>query len=227
MSRDTTQRERSRPPRSARNAALQAAQRRWVEALANDRQLTKSALAKGADLQPSTLTRLFSDGYTGLLSQAVIDQLATTYQVPAPVVTSDEDAPRVAFGDAETLDFSDTAPSLARMVRAAIDGHNAVDPWVMRSDALEAAGILAGDIMLVDLNARPEPGDACCLQLLDPYPALRGRTIWRVFQDGFYVAARFARLQAEAPIAAGSPGLVLRGVVVGSIRPHRLSHHIT
>jgi hypothetical protein len=112
---------------------------------------------------------------------------------------------------------------IARVIHATIDGRNAVDPWVMKSDALEAAGILAGDVMIVDLNATPQDGDACCLQVLDPYPALRGRTVWRVYNHGFYMPARVARHQAEPPLPAGAPGVVLRGVVISVIRLHRLA----
>lgn len=103
-------------------------------------------------------------------------------------------------------------------VKAIKGERNGIDPWVLKSRCLEAAGYLPGDVLLVDLNARPEPGDVVCAQVYDRNG--RAETVFRIFEDPFLVAATLDRTVIK-PWLIDNDRVVVRGVVIASVRERR------
>lgn len=103
-------------------------------------------------------------------------------------------------------------------VKALRGERNGIDPWVLRSRCLEMAGYLPGDVLMVDLNDRPQPGDVVCAQVYDR--AGKGETVFRIFEDPFLVAATLDRTLFK-PLLIDNDRVAVRGVVVASFRERR------
>lgn len=114
--------------------------------------------------------------------------------------------------EAEPLDVVDGA------VKAMQSDRNGMDPWVLRSRCLEAAGYLPGDVLMVDLNARPQAGDIVCAQVYDR--AGQADTVFRILEDPFLVASTLDRTLVK-PLLIDNDRVVVRGVVVASFRERR------
>ncbi len=103
-------------------------------------------------------------------------------------------------------------------VKALKADRNAIDPWVLHSRCLEAAGYMPGDILMVDLNARPTAGDVVCAQVYDRTG--RAETIFRLYEDPFLVAATLDKTVMK-PHLIDNDRVVVRGVVIASFRERR------
>lgn len=114
--------------------------------------------------------------------------------------------------EAEPLEVVDGA------VKAMQSDRNGIDPWVLRSRCLEAAGYLPGDVLMVDLNARPQAGDIVCAQVYDR--AGQADTVFRILEDPFLVASTLDRTLVK-PLLIDNDRVVVRGVVVASFRERR------
>jgi AraC-like DNA-binding protein len=143
--------------KSDEKAAAQAAQRLWVEALMRKTGLSASRVATNAGLADTTLSRLFDADYHGTLSTPTITRLMEYYRVPGPEEFASASARRPALGfeEAELYVYdpaNDTAdiPGVIEALRA---GRHSVAAWRLKTRALELAGYLPGDIVVVDVNA--------------------------------------------------------------------------
>jgi len=105
-------------------------------------------------------------------------------------------------------------------VRAITGERNGIDPWVLKSRCLEVAGYLPGDVLLVDLNSRPNVGDVVCAQVYDRNG--RAETVFRIFEDPFLVAATMERSLFK-PLLVDNDRVVIRGVVIASFRERRVA----
>lgn len=114
--------------------------------------------------------------------------------------------------EAEPLEVVDGA------VQALKGTRNGVDPWILRSRCLEVAGYMPGDVLMVDLNARPQPGDVVCAQVYDRNG--KAETVFRIFEDPFLVAVSFDRSLFK-PLLIDNDRVVVRGVVIASFRERR------
>ena len=99
-------------------------------------------------------------------------------------------------------------------------GGNAIDAWTLQSAALDLAGYLPGDILMVDLNADPEDGDIVCAQSYDRLG--RAETIFRRFQKPFLTALS-TQSNSFRPLIVDEDRVVIRGVVIATLRP-RTAH---
>ena len=123
-----------------------------------------TALAAKARLaQPTITTFLNKAGVAHALSARTVAAIESATGMrygpnPRPAGFRESEAtPLDPAGMGADLDF----------VAAATAGQPGVDPWALRSRALETAGVLAGDILIVDLNAQPRGGDIVCAQIYD------------------------------------------------------------
>ncbi|MCA1241845.1 hypothetical protein LC092_05310 [Stappia stellulata] len=194
--------------------------RDWIAAVARHMNLTPSELARRSGMAPSTLTRFLNDptkkstitersiqqveGYTGVSRHRLPGQAL-------PPGLAEPDASPLGSEDGELKSWCRTAIEEARK------GRNGVDPWVMRGRALDLEGVLPGDILLVDLNRRPQMGDIVCAQVLD-YTSGVAETVFRLFQPP-YLVAHSAKLGAVRPEQVDETRVSIRGVVEGVIRP--------
>jgi hypothetical protein len=188
---------------------------------------TPSGLARRAGLATTTLTRFLNDPDANMLGMRSVAKIAHVAGIqpagvprlaasngPARGMAEDEAAPYVAeaVGDPTT-----------RAIEALIAGRNATDPWVLRTRALEAAGYLPGDIVIVDLNRPPQARDIVCAQ---DYRWNEGKaeTVFRIYEPPYLVAAcHDLELQEKLrrPLVVDNDRVIIKGVVTDLLRPAR------
>jgi len=112
---------------------------------------------------------------------------------------------------------------LTSAVRAMIAGRRAADPWVIKTRALELAGYLPGDIVIVDLGEAPQPGDAVCAQANIDLRRGTAETVMRLFERAGAATVLVGASVDPAfrqPIAVDDR-VAIKGVIVGMLRPPR------
>lgn len=213
----------ARAKRSDTKQAIRERQRAWLHELVKATGKSASQLATGAGVSDTTLTRLLNDeDYDGALSTLTVEKLKAEYKVPGPEeYASPRRSQLLGFSEAERFDPRGQKGPVASVIAAMLEGRNAVDPWRLKTNALEHVGYLPGDIVLVDTNASPTPQDAVCA-LVHDWVGGRAETVWRVYDPPFLVAAAADRTSYK-PLLVDNDRVLVKGVIVESYRPHRLA----
>lgn len=211
----------SPPSRTEAKKAIQDRQRAWLQEIVNGTGLKLSQLAQEAGVSDTTLSRLANNPeYRGTLSQLTINRIVEKFSVPGPDEYGAQRRPILpGFSEAERVEYRVDDPSAAA-IKSIIAGRT-LDPWRLKTSALEDAGYLPGDVVFVDPNATPEPQDVVCAQVYD-WGRGRAETVWRVFDPPFLVGASKDRT-AYKPVLVDNDRVMIKGVVVQMVRPHRLS----
>ena len=209
--------------RSQAKRDLQDRQRAWLEEIVRLTGKKPSQIADGAGVSDTTLTRiLYHSDYKGTLSQVTIDRIKAAYKLPGPEdTTKGRGAALLGFAEAERFVLTREAPELLAIVNSICKLHNDAEAWRLKTGSLEIAGYLAGDIVFVDTTVQPAPQDAVCVQIAD-YQHGSAETVWRIFDPPFLVGAAHDRT-AYKPVLVDNERVKVRGVIVDSLRPHRLS----
>jgi hypothetical protein len=160
--------------------------REWLRALPD---LTGKSLSKIADetgIARTTLTKRLkpSDAGTSTLNATTIDRIIERYRIPGPSLATDvggNRASRAGFSEDAIPYRYGAGAEIDEAVRALSGGKPGIDPWTMKSRAIELEGYLPGDVVLVDLNADPQHGDVVCAQVTD-FARGRTETVMRVFE---------------------------------------------
>jgi transcriptional regulator with XRE-family HTH domain len=193
----------------------------WVQAIMATRHWNPSQLASHADIDHSTLSKFLNDKTsTAQLSSRTIEKLALAGGMP-PFQLVPAASPR-GFAEAEATPYE--AGPMDPM--AVIIGHitaqsNTIDTWVLQSRALELAGYMPGDVLLVDLNAEPHNGDVVCVQIYDR--SGRAETAFRIYEKPYIVAASIDPA-LRRPMLLDGDHVTARGVVIASLRPRQGTH---
>ena len=193
----------------------------WVQAILHHRGWSITRLAEEAGFHHSTLSKFLNDpNNIARLSSSIVEAIAEAGGIP-PYYLEAPTAP-AGFEEAEAEPLTEIDGDEAiHAVHMICDGRNGVDPWVLRSRALEQAGYMPGDILVVDLNATARPGDCVCIQIYDKTG--RAETAFRLLEPPFLVAAsndpHFRR-----PILVDNDRAQIRGVVIATIRPRHVRH---
>lgn len=104
------------------------------------------------------------------------------------------------------------------VLKAMRNDRNEIDAWVLHSRCLEAVGYLPGDVLLVDVSAKPQPGDVVCAEVYDRNG--RSELVFRIFEDPFLVSATL-KVSLIKPLLIDNDRVIVRGVVVASYRERR------
>ena len=185
----------SAPPasRSQRKAQLHAAQTRWLDSVASASGLSLSEIARRAGMTPSTLTGLKTERRRGgTLHSLTISAVAQAAGVAAPpeIFGTPPDAPAPAgFREPEGAIYiaAGTDP-LGPVVAATLADKPWLVAWTLKSRALEYEGYRPGDVLVIDLNAKPRNGDIVCAQVRDNQTG-SAETIFRLFERPFLIVA--------------------------------------
>ncbi|HVV91849.1 MAG TPA: hypothetical protein VHD15_00375 [Hyphomicrobiales bacterium] len=201
------------PRKSDNRRQIQEMHRAWLEQIRAATNLPLTRIAAEAGLAESTLTRLFSRTYTGTLHALTIEALKRRFQVPGP-----DQAAQTGLRETEATPYvADESEASDHAVHALLGARPAADPWVLRTRALDLAGYLPGDIVVLDLNATPRHGDVVCAQIYD-FERMRAETIWRIYEPPFLLAAStdpsFRRPVSDTSVS-------IKGVVVAAFRRRR------
>jgi hypothetical protein len=188
----------------------------WVEAILAFKQWNPTRLAREAAFSQSTLAKFLNDpDNEAQLSTNIVEKIAVVGGL-RPYETEPVGQLR-GLSDAEAEPFQgyDGQPEINQLIRALVQG-NATSPWVLNSRALEAAGYLPGDILVVDQNAEPRDGDVVCAQVYDRSGG--AETVFRIYERPYLVAATLSRSNLK-PLIVDDDMVSIRGVVTSSHRP--------
>lgn len=211
-------------PRSERQLALAEAQRAFLDDAVRHSGLSLTQIARSGKLNPSTLTRFRNaTTHTGLLSTATLAAVAELTGIPVPAGIPAAPAGTRARGlrepEAEPY-FASEGSRMAALVAAITGNATHLVPWEMRSNALELEHILAGDVVILDMNAEPRAGDIVCAQIYDWANPANTQTVWRVYEAPFLLSASADRNQRKPRLVDGE-NVAIKGVVQEVLRPAR------
>lgn len=191
----------------------------WVNAILSKKNWRPNRLATEARLDPSALSRFLKDP-TGKrkLNSYTIEKIEAASGVPAfETEFQPENARRnIAVGDAEPLEGVHAGP-LDRAIRAIKQDANAIDAWILRTRCLENAGFLPGDVLMIDMNAKPKRGDIVVAQVYDRNG--QAETVIRMYEHPFLITATMDQ-QLLTPILIDK-NVVVRGTLLTSLRERR------
>lgn len=196
---------------------IRAEQRAWLQLVLEQTKKSGSALAKAAGLAQTTVTNFLNDpDYPHALSSRTIDALERASRMKfggMPRVSGMDETEAAPFGGEPSSDL------VADAVKRLIGASNTRAPWRLISKAIEAAGYLPGDVLIVDLSIAALPGDVVCAQV---YHRRRftAETVFRVFEPPYLLAKTFDRA-ASPLLAVDNENVIVKGVVVASIRPRQ------
>jgi hypothetical protein len=204
---------------------IQERQRNWLLEVLDKVKLKPSQLATSAGVSDTTITRLLNNkNYAGTLAPETIERIKDTYRVPGPEEYANSRSSLIGLSEASRFDVRRERGELGLIVAAILRGRPTVDAWRLKTQALESAGYLPGDIVFVEqlsADQHAKPQDAVCAQVVD-YQHGAAETVWRVYDPPFLVAAANDRT-AYKPLLVDGERVKMFGVIRESYRPHSLS----
>lgn len=194
---------------------------RWVGFLERATKTSLTELAKKAGLPHTTLKRITRNGYVGHLTPVTVAKVKAFTKLPGPdeFELPEYQKAMLSAGLAEEAvpyDLKATDPRTAA-VKSYIAGRNNVHAWTMKNSALERAGVLAGDALIIDHTKKPAPGDVVCAQVYDQPGGARAETVIRLYRPGWLVTAAADPL-AYVPIQIVESKVAIMGTMIGMLR---------
>lgn len=188
----------------------------WLKEIEQSTGMTFGHIAKIAGVASSTVYRAANrPDYPHVLSTQTLTKISRAVGIELPHFVDEWIKPG-GFAAPEAVPYLYDGPDdFDRLVKGFIGERPGIDPWTVKTRALEAAGTLPGDIAVVDLNASPRAGDVVVAQVYDPATG-RAETVWRIYEPPFLMpAARDPRGLKPTH----QDNVAIRGVVIGTFRP--------
>lgn len=207
------------PPKSDQEVAR--LHREFVRQVVEKTKTKPTRIATDIGISPSTLTRLINepDGGKATLRATTIAKLERYSGLTAPTLEMPEGSTPVPAGlreDAIPFEPRDADLTVTAAIKAIIGGRKNIDPWTMRSRALECAGFMPGDIVLVDLSVLPRAGEPACAQVYE-WRGGTAETVMRIYEPPYLVAATFDG-NLRKPLLVDDERVIVKGLIL----PHRL-----
>lgn len=173
----------SGPPLLTASAAIddgRAAVSAWIEEIIERRKLTPEMIAEAAGVHVSTIYRAKKGNHSPSLG--TISRVCVALGEEAPSGFGGVTAPRPVGLQEDAAPWTGAAPALLPLENP---NHSI---WIVRSRALELAGVMPGDLARLDQSARARPGDLVVAQIYD-FDSNTALTRLRYF-DGFSLVTR-------------------------------------
>lgn len=194
----------------------------WINAILDHRGWNRTRLAKEAGVDPSTLSRFMNDDLNkAQLQTNSIERIARVGGLPPYQTQAQPRLAGLAENEAEPLQWpADTGSKNPYDIalNSLKNTRNGLDPWIMKSRALELEGYLPGDVVFVDLNETARYGDAVCAQVYDRNG--RAETVFRIYEHPFLVSASTEK-STRRPLLVDNDTITIRGVITASLRARR------
>ncbi len=193
----------------------------WLKAVAAYLNLSLSDLALKSGLSPSTITRYINDNSGRLtVTERTLDAISTFSGVAKHIMPGQRGIP--GLGESEAIPYDarqdGALPDWVSIAIEALRGNRTgIEPWVMKTFALDLMGVVPGDILIIDQNRRAKAGDIVCAQLTDLATG-RTETVMRRY-DPPYIVTHSAKIGPTRPEAVDDDRVVIMGVEAGIIRP--------
>lgn len=187
----------------------------WLRAVQEATGWNQSELARRAGISHATISRFKNDpDNSSELETSTVSKIAAVS--PIPHYENTRAAMPEGFDEGEAIRYDESGdPLVERAVAAMKDGSNQVEPWVLKTDALENVGYRPGDILIVDFSSAPRAGDVVCAQIYDMNGG--AETAFRLYFKPFLMSSSNS-LRHQAPTIIDDR-VDVRGVVVASVRP--------
>lgn len=191
------------------------AQLAWLKAIQEQTGWNQSEVAKRGGFSHATLSRFRNDpDNLAVLDTRTITKIAAISPIPH-YENKKGDMPEGFDEDEATPYMDDGDEVVERAINAIRNGHNSLEPWVLRTNALENLGYRSGDILIVDFAAVPKVGDVVYATIFGKPGSLPGPA-FRLYHKPYLVASsNSARHQAPRLI---DDRVEVRGVVTASVR---------
>lgn len=199
----------------------------WLRAALEKTSETPTGLARKSGLAQSTLTRFLNSEDAPMLGLRSIAKIAHAAGIePIGLPMPPNHMPTASgFSEADGEPYRHVgATPLDLAIEALIDGRDATDPWRMKSRVLETAGYLPGDVLIVSLNERPQPGDVVCAQSYR-WSEGRAETVFRFYEPPYLVAASRDE-NVRKPLLVDNDRVIIKGVVLAVLRVRRPAHSL-
>jgi hypothetical protein len=185
--------------------------REYLRRILDHLKMKPTPLAKAAGVSASSLVRLLKEDSTGTLHARTLRKLEKFSGISLSSVV---DAPsasglRGLAEEAVSFDAGSADPAVSDAIRALIGTREAAVPRTIRTRALECIGYLPGDIVIVELGRRPEPGEVVWAQV-------DAEMVMRIYEPPILAAATLDQ-QLRRPLM-----LDARVNIKGVVLPHRL-----
>lgn len=159
----------------------------WLRQAVQHSGLAPTTFAKACGLTATTVTRRLKAGAVPeqALNAATIAKISAFTGLPGPDgamppgMAEPDAVPYVAGEEAQDRETA--------AVKALVGGREGVDAWVIRTRAVESAGLVPGDIALIDLTAAPKAGEIVVAQIYDRTGS--AQTVFRVYDPPYLTAA--------------------------------------
>ncbi len=190
----------------------------WLQAVATHLNLSPSQLALNSGMAASTVTRFTNDkSGKATITQASLEKIAKYSgfrpgQMPGRA--------RAGMAEPDTIPLHHDVTAWPKWVLSAIEaakgGRNGVEAWVMKGAALDGIGVMPGDILIIDQNARAKTGDVVLAQVVDMVSG-SAETVMRLYQAPF-LTTHSMRLGPGRPEQVDDDRVTIAGVRIGTIR---------
>lgn len=181
--------------------------REWIEEIKTRFRVDIPAIARKSRVSASTIYRWFDDEHPFSPSLTSVRKIAQAFGMPMP--DKQEASRGFVRGEAESLLPAELPDELPLM-----DGQSA---WRIVGRSLELAGVLPGDMLLVDANETPRSGDVVCAQVFNMDRGV-AEPKFRVFEPPFLVARTMDPSALDRPLFIDNERVFVAGVVVRSLR---------
>jgi hypothetical protein len=186
--------------------------RAWLEAAIAQSGLKPTPFAKEAGLAPSTVLRALDRDHPSSLERRSIRKIMDTFHVAAPYVQDAQTTYGPGMHEAELVEI-ETAP-------AAFAGEPlTANQYVRRVNtrALDLAGFLPGDEVLLDMAVLPRAGDVVAAQV---YNLQRGtaETVLRLYDPPYLVARSTDDTLPLKPLLVDNERVKVMAVAVRALR---------
>lgn len=193
----------------------QRATKEWILAVADYLHLSPSRLALNAGAAASTLTRFLNDTTNTLtITQRTLDMIATYSGVPVHKMPGQK--PR-GLGDEDVVPYNMADINVPAWMHDAINAivreKNNTEVWIAKGWALDIAGILPNDAIVIDYSRKPQNGDVVLARIHDangndPQQVLR-------LYEAPYLMAHSAKLGVQRPLVVDEHLVSIMGVCTG------------
>lgn len=192
--------------------------RAWLQGVLVKSGMSPYALARKAGVSTTTITRGLDPTTKHTLSsptiakiRAAIGEATPAPTMPVQVMTFQpvDDEELHSIGAGQTGDGR-----VDEAMRFLLQNEPALVAWRVSTRALETAGYLPGDVVMMDPDTAPIDGDAVIAA------QTQGGLALRVFQKPYLVSAAADRVMRR-PLLVDDMSVSIRGVVVAMFRPRR------
>lgn len=197
--------------RQADATSMRTSIRLWLRRILDAKHWTPHRLAKEAGLGPATVHRALHDARF-MPSLSTIEKIALASGMSLPRgLGSSASGPAPGFGEPEAVPMAESTKASP----PSLDPDRSV--WRLVTRAVELAGYLPGDSVVVDQSVTPVAGDLVCAQVYD-LGGDSAETVFRIYHPPYLVSHSLDRDVSRKPLVVDNERVRIAGTVISMAR---------